>query len=81
MMQDFKAISLYGPYVDAMFLDKECASLLEEKNVAKGVKLKARIFSLRNPTDFLTYLRDLCDSAPKEVVDASNELYDIDTNV
>jgi hypothetical protein len=75
MMNDIKAISLYGPNVDAMFLDNECASLLEEKAVRREVKLKARIFCLRRSADFLTYLRELVDSTPREVIDAARELY------
>lgn len=75
MMNDIKAISLYGPYVDAMFLDNECASLLEEKAVARGVKLKAKIFCLKRSADFLAYLRDLIASAELEVAVAAQELY------
>lgn len=75
MMNDIKAISLYGPYVDAMFLDNECASLLEEKALKRGVKLKARIFCLRRSADFIAYLQDLVDSTPREIVDAARELY------
>jgi hypothetical protein len=75
MMNNIKAISLYGPYVDALFLDNECASLLEEKAVMRGVKLKARIFCLRRSADFLAYLRELIDSTPQEVIDAARELY------
>ena len=75
MMNDIKAISMYGPYVDALFLDNECASLLEEKAVMRGVKLKARIFCLRRSADFLAYLRELINSTPHEVSDAARELY------
>lgn len=77
MMNDIKAISVYGPYVDAMFLDNECASLMEEKTFACGVKLKARIFCLKRSVDFLAYLRELIDSAPQEVIDATQELYGV----
>lgn len=77
MMNDIKAISLYGPYVDTMFLDNECASLMEEKAFARGVKLEAKIFSLRRSSDFLAYLRELIDSTPQEVVDAARELYGV----
>ncbi len=77
MMNDIKAIALYGPYVDAMFLDNECASLLEEKAVARGVKLRARIFCLKRSADFLAYLQEVIDSAPQEVIDASRELYGV----
>jgi hypothetical protein len=75
MMNDIKAISLYGPYVDAMFLDNECASLLDEGAVRRGVKLKARVFCLRRSADFLAYLRELIDSTPRETIDAARELY------
>ncbi|MEI8701879.1 hypothetical protein [Mesorhizobium sp. ISC15] len=77
MMNDIKAISLYGPYVDAIFLDNECAALLEQKGVARAVKLKARIFCLRRSADFLAYLRELIDLTPKEVIDAGQELYGV----
>jgi transcription elongation factor Elf1 len=75
MMNDLKAISLYGPYVDAMFLDNECASLLDEKPVRRGVQLKARVFCLRCSGDFLAYLQELVDSTPQEIVDAARDLY------
>lgn len=75
MMNDIKAISVYGPYVDAMFLDNECVSFLEDKAVAKGIRLKARIFCLKRKDEFLHYLQELGDLAPDDVVDASRELY------
>ncbi|QRY67704.1 hypothetical protein JVX98_25685 [Ensifer sp. PDNC004] len=75
MSNDIKVISVYGPYVDAMFLDNECADLLQQKSVAKGVNLKARIFCLKRKDEFLQYLQDLGDAAPVEVVEASRELY------
>lgn len=75
MMNDIRAISLYGPYVDAMFLDNECASLLDEKAVRNGVKLKARVFCLRRSADFIAYLQELVDSTPNEIVVAAQELY------
>lgn len=78
MMNDIKAISFYGPYVDAMFLDNECVSLLEDKLVSKGVKLKAQVFCLRTSGEFLAYLQDLIDSSPQDVIEASRELYGID---
>jgi hypothetical protein len=74
MMNDVKAISLYGPYVDAMLLDNECASLVKEI-VTRGVELKAKIFCLNRSDDFLAYLRELIDSTPQEVIKATHELY------
>ncbi|MHA6644235.1 hypothetical protein [Mesorhizobium sp. A623] len=77
MMNDIKAISLYGPYVDAIFLDNECASLLEEGSVARGVTLKARIFCLKRSDEFLSYLRELIEDTPQEVINAAQELYGV----
>lgn len=35
IFNDFRAISVYGPYVDAMFLDNECANILNERTTQK----------------------------------------------
>jgi hypothetical protein len=44
VLNDFTAISTYAPYVDAMFVDKECASLLRQGRL-RSAKLKgAHIF-------------------------------------
>lgn len=78
MSNDIRAISTYGPYVDAMFVDNECASLMEERSFAKGVKLKSKIFCLRRSADFLAYLRGLIDTTPQDVIDAAQGLYGVD---
>jgi hypothetical protein len=77
LMNDIKAISMYGPYVDAMFLDNECASLMEEKAFKMGVKIKAKVFCLKRSADFLAYLQEVIDSAPQDVIEAAQELYGV----
>lgn len=65
-VNDVRAIAAYGPYVDAMFLDKECAALLNESPLREELNLKARIFSLNNHAAFLEYLRELSTAAADE---------------
>jgi hypothetical protein len=77
ILNDFTAIATYGPYVDAMFVDKECAELLTHGRLRADLKLKAKIFSLQTRDDFLHYLTVLADSATKEVRDSAIELYGV----
>jgi hypothetical protein len=78
MANDIRAIAFYGPYVDAMFLDNECAQLLKEEPLRSEVKLKARIFSTRSGDSFLEYLHELQRRASPETKAFSKEIYGID---
>ena len=75
ILNDFSAISTYAPYVDAMFVDRQCASLLKQGRLRSGLSYKARIFSLSDPHEFLDYLKSLGDSATNDVREISHELY------
>jgi hypothetical protein len=77
MMNDIRAISTYGPYVDAMFLDNECASPLSEEPLRREIKLKARIFSATSGEAFLEYLRGLEARTPNDVRRYAEEIYGI----
>jgi len=77
MMNDIRAISTYGPYVDAMFIDNGCASLLSEEPLRSEVKLKARIFSPTTGAAFLQYLKDLDAQTPSEVRARAEEIYGV----
>jgi hypothetical protein len=77
MMNDVNAISAYGPFVDAMFLDKECASLLTEEPLRSQVKLKAKIFSTTTGDAFVEYLRQLELQAPDDVRERASEIYGV----
>ena len=75
ILNDFSAISSYAPYVDAMFVDKQCASLLKQGRLRSELSYKARIFSLSDPQEFLDYLKGLGDSATKDVRELAHQLY------
>ena len=55
-MNDVRAISTYAPYVDAMFVDRECAELLGEGRLRDELEYKARIFSFADTQAFIDYL-------------------------
>jgi hypothetical protein len=75
ILNDFSAISTYAPYVDAMFVDKQCASLLKQGRLRAELSFKARIFSLSDPQEFLDYLKNLGNSANGDVRALAHELY------
>ncbi|MDB2414229.1 hypothetical protein N9W34_00480 [Rickettsiales bacterium] len=75
MSNDIKMISTYMPYCDAMFIDKECASLLSEKPLCDDLQPKAKIFSLREKDDFISYLDSLISQASQDVISKANEIY------
>lgn len=74
-INDVKAISAYSPYVDAMFLDNECAGFLNESPLREELNLRTRIFSLNTRHEFLSYLADLERQAPAEVRHYATRIY------
>jgi hypothetical protein len=75
---DIKAISSYAPYVDAMFVDREFAHILNERQseVAK-LPIKARIFSFAEPDAFVAYLAEIEDGIPADVRGYAQRIYGI----
>lgn len=66
-INDVRAISTYAPYVDAMFVDSECAELLREGRLRDELQYRAKIFSFADTDDFLNYLQGLEARATEEV--------------
>jgi hypothetical protein len=73
-MNDVRAIATYAPYVDAMFVDRECAALLAEPQLA-DLNYKARVFSLSNGQAFLDYLAEVDAATPPEVRQQAARIY------
>lgn len=76
-MNDIRAISAYAPYVDAMFLDNECAQLLRYKRCRSALGLQSRIFSLNTNAEFLAYLEDLVAATPAAIRTQAEWLYGV----
>lgn len=81
MLNDIRIISNYLPYVDAMFLDKECASYLHEEPLKTDLNYGTQIFSLNNKDEFLSYLKTLEDNVDNETLKLVHDIYgDIPNN-
>ena len=76
MMNDVTAISIYAPYVDAMFVDNECAALLGERPLSTDLVFKAKIFCLNSREQFLKHLAELEARTPADVRAWAEHLYD-----
>lgn len=72
---DFSGISTYMPYCDGIFVDRECARLLEMAREA-GVDLgSARVFTIDQKQEFLEYLDDIENQAPTDHVELVEKVY------
>lgn len=76
-LNDIRAIATYGPYVDAMFIDKMFETLLGERPLATELSMKARFFSVRNGEAFLAYLNALSARAGENVRRFAAEAYGV----
>jgi|SRR3989338_2069729 len=70
---DVQFIASYLPYCDALFVDKESASMLKEfpQNTPAYLRLKefpAKVFSLNNRDEFLAYLDQLVSGISSEQI-------------
>ena len=77
-MNDVEAVAAYAPFVDAMFIDKECALLLTQGRPGRELDFRARIFSLTNRNEFLDYLRGLEMQADEEIRRHARIIYGLD---
>lgn len=75
MADDIKFISALLPYCDAMFIDKECHGYLKEKPLSERINYRTKIFSLNNKSEFISYLNEIENTAPKEHLTIVDELY------
>lgn len=77
MMNDVRAISAYAPYLDAMFVDKTSAQLLQERPLTEDLEYRARIFSFADRDDFMAYLEELEASTPPDVREMALRIYGV----
>ena len=75
MLNDMVTIAGLLPYCDAMFIDKECYSLLTNGPINKMLTYKTRLFSPINKSQFLDYLDELEKNAPKKILKKVYEVY------
>lgn len=74
-LNDVRAIATYAPQVDAMFIDKECHTLLREAD--NKLNYRAQIFSLNSQDEFLAYLDEIEAGTSDEVRNFAHRIYGI----
>lgn len=67
LFYDIDAISVYGPYSDAIFIDRAMHQWLEHEDAKIGDKYSFRIFSAENWGDFHAYLDNIEKNCPEEI--------------
>jgi hypothetical protein len=72
---DLRAISSYLPYVDAMFVDNECARLLKDAPLRDQLPYSTRIFSIGSRDELLDWLTEIEDQAPPGHLDLVEHVY------
>ncbi len=72
---DVDIVSTILPYCDAMFIDNEIRTFLSEGPVCDIIEHKTRIFSFSNREEFIGYLDDIKNAAPKEHFEKVKEVY------
>ena len=77
LLNDISAIAAYAPYVDAMFIDNECAELLRHGRLPKELNYRATIFSLNKADAFLEYLDDIIAQTPEDVREMASAIYGV----
>lgn len=75
MVNDVRLLSSYLPYVDAVFIDRECAALLSEEPLATDLSYRARVFSVNTRQQFLDYLVGLERNASPQIAEIAREIY------
>ena len=74
-LNDVEVISTLLPYCDAMFIDKECRSLLLEKPLCDNITYDTKIFSPKNKEEFLAYLDQIRQSTSEAHLKVVEEVY------
>jgi len=77
LMNDILVISTYSPYVDAMFIDNECAELLRYKGCKAELSYRADIFCLNGGDEFIAYLKSIIANTPEVVRNYASTIYGI----
>ncbi len=75
LANDIKMLSALLPYCDAMFIDNECYSYLNEMPLREDVNYGTVLFCLNNRADFSEYLKSIEDNAPSGHFEKVDEVY------
>ncbi len=72
---DINIVSVLLPYCDAMFIDNQMHSYLEENPVREHLSYGTKVFSLNHKSEFMEYLVGMEQSASKQHLEKVKEVY------
>lgn len=72
---DLQSISAYTPYVDAMFVDRQCHRLMRDTPLSGAIPGQLEVFSVENLDEFENWLDGVETSAPAGHFDLLDEIY------
>ncbi|MGZ3493044.1 MAG: hypothetical protein ACXU9S_16365, partial [Gemmatimonadaceae bacterium] len=72
---DLQSISAYAPYVDAMFVDRQCHRLMRDTQLAEAIPAELAVFSVENLGAFEHWLDEVEASAPAGHFEVLDEMY------
>lgn len=75
MTNDIAIISSVLPYCDAIFIDNECHTYLNERPLFDELNYGTNVFAPNNRDDFMEYLNSIEAGMPKEHVEKVFEVY------
>ena len=76
MANDIFIVATFLPYVDAIFIDNSCYSLLHENPIKEYLnEYKTKFFCQNTIDEFLEYLNEIENSASKLHLSTLNEVY------
>jgi len=72
---DLQSISAYAPYVDALFVDRQCHRLMRDTSAAAVLPADLRVFSVENLTELEAWLGGIEAHAPAGHFDLLEQIY------
>jgi hypothetical protein len=75
MVNDLRMISAFLPYCDAMLVDDECRSLLNEKSVQAKLNMKCQVYSTETKGELLHFMQGLEKNCPRDHLAKVREVY------
>jgi transcription elongation factor Elf1 len=72
---DIRTIAVLLPYCDVVFIDNECASLLNEEPVKSRIPYNTKVFSINSKEKFIEYLDELIRNIPKKHINLVRRVY------
>lgn len=75
ILNDFRSISAYLPFIDFIIVDRQCYNILSQNPVRDFLSFPTKVFSLGQRDEILEYLDQIESDASTEIKDQVHTLY------